>query len=43
MTARVFHADLWGLRRAKYDWLFAHDVHSVKWTALTEGLGAELR
>jgi len=34
MTARVFHAELWGDRADKYQWLFDHDVASHKWTPL---------
>jgi len=34
MTARVFHAELWGDRADKYQWLFDHDVASHKWTQL---------
>jgi predicted helicase len=29
--ARVRHADLWGLRQAKYDWLDRHDVGTTDW------------
>lgn len=32
--ATVRHADLQGLRAAKYEWLWAHDVTSTKWTTL---------
>jgi len=32
MTARVHHADLWGKRQDKYDWLDAHDVNDTHWT-----------
>ena len=32
--ASVRHADLQGLRAAKYEWLWAHDVTSTKWTTL---------
>lgn len=32
--ARVFHADLWGKRQPKYDWLDAHDLDSTDWTEL---------
>ncbi len=32
--ASVRHADLQGLRVAKYEWLWAHDVTSTKWTTL---------
>jgi predicted helicase len=33
-TARVQHADLWGTREAKYEYLFGNDVRSTKWTKL---------
>jgi hypothetical protein len=32
--AKVFHAELWGAREAKYKWLFANDVHSTRWKSL---------
>ncbi len=32
--ARVSHADLWGRREQKYEWLGAHEVESTKWTKL---------
>ena len=31
MTARVHHADLWGTRQAKYDWLNKHDAADTHW------------
>ncbi|MBU0638291.1 MAG: DNA methyltransferase, partial [Planctomycetes bacterium] len=31
MTARVHHAELWGDRGAKYDWLISHDVTDTHW------------
>ncbi len=31
-TATVRHAELWGLREAKYEWLHAHDVRTTPWT-----------
>jgi len=34
VTARVYHAELWGQREGKYQWLSANDVQSVRWTAL---------
>jgi len=27
----VYHADLWGLREDKYDWLLGHDVETTDW------------
>ncbi|HUY15082.1 MAG TPA: type ISP restriction/modification enzyme [Terriglobia bacterium] len=32
--ARVFHADLWGLREAKYERLFEAEVQTTRWTKL---------
>jgi len=29
--AKVYHANLWGLRQEKYDWLAEHDVGSTGW------------
>ncbi len=29
--ARVRHADLWGLREVKYDWLLKHDMETTNW------------
>ncbi|MCX7045204.1 MAG: N-6 DNA methylase [Candidatus Sumerlaeota bacterium] len=34
-TARIHHADLWGLREAKFDFLANTDLESVKWKRLT--------
>ncbi len=34
MTANVLHADLWGERRKKHDWLNAHHVADTNWTHL---------
>ncbi len=34
MTARVFHADLWGARDDKYGCLRDHDVENTPWTEL---------
>ena len=31
MTARIHHADLWGSRQAKYDWLNNHDAAETDW------------
>lgn len=31
IPARVRHAELWGLRRDKYDWLLDHDIRSTDW------------
>lgn len=31
---RTFHADLWGRRSDKYEWLSAHDIESTKWTEI---------
>jgi len=35
MTASLHHADLHGLRKAKYDWLNDHDVLTTDWQPLT--------
>ncbi len=29
--AKVYHADLWGLRQDKYDWLLSHDLETTDW------------
>ena len=29
--AKMYHADLWGLRQDKYDWLLSHDVETTDW------------
>ena len=31
-NATVHHADLWGLRKHKYDWLGSHNAASTEWT-----------
>ncbi len=33
--ARIFHADLYGLRKDKYDFLNAHDVSTTGWRELS--------
>jgi hypothetical protein len=33
--AKVFHADLWGLREGKYKCLFETDIESTRWTQLS--------
>ena len=33
-TARVFYADLWGLREDKYKWLLRNDKNKTKWKEL---------
>ena len=30
-VAKIHHADLWGLREAKYDWLLDHNVENTDW------------
>jgi hypothetical protein len=30
-TAKVYHADLWGLWQKKYDWLLKHDLACTRW------------
>ena len=32
--ARVFHAELWGARKGKYDWLWQNDASQTTWTEL---------
>ncbi|MCX5823231.1 MAG: N-6 DNA methylase [Deltaproteobacteria bacterium] len=32
--ARVFHAELWGARQGKYDWLWQNDASQTSWTEL---------
>lgn len=32
---RVFHADLWGMREEKYQWLSTNEVVSTSWTAVS--------
>ncbi len=32
--AKVHHADSWGLREGKYEWLFENGVESTEWTEL---------
>ncbi len=34
-SARVYHADLYGERAGKYDWLTEQDVASTEWTEVT--------
>jgi hypothetical protein len=29
--AKIYHADLWGLRNYKYSWLLEHNVQSTEW------------
>jgi hypothetical protein len=31
-NATIHHADLWGLRKNKYDWLNAHNATNTEWT-----------
>ncbi len=33
--ARLHHAELWGTRRAKYDWLDGNDFASTAWTTIS--------
>jgi hypothetical protein len=32
---RMFHADLWGLRELKYDWLCINHINSTEWKEIT--------
>lgn len=31
---QIYHAELWGDRKAKYQWLWDHDVETTKWSLL---------
>jgi predicted helicase len=31
----VFHSEIWGLRKKKYDWLSENDIKTVKWNKLS--------
>ncbi len=33
--AKVHHADLWGLRQDKYDWLLSHDMETTDWQEIS--------
>jgi len=35
VTARIFHADLWGQREGKYTWLAENSVESTDWDQVT--------
>jgi len=32
---KVFHSQIWGLRKKKYDWLSENDIKTVKWNKLS--------
>ena len=32
---RMYHADVWGLREEKYEWLETHDLKTTKWDELS--------
>ena len=32
---KVFHSELWGMRKEKYDWLSNNDINSTKWREIT--------
>ncbi len=32
---KIFHSEIWGLRRQKYEWLSDNDVSTTKWEKLT--------
>jgi hypothetical protein len=34
-TTVIHHADLWGLRKNKYDWLNVHNAEKTEWTVFT--------
>jgi predicted helicase len=31
---KVYHSDLWGLQKGKYDWLNKHDIKTTKWKSI---------
>jgi len=31
----VYHSEIWGLRDAKYEWLFNHDIKTTEWKELS--------
>ena len=33
--SELYHADLWGLRQDKYDWLLSHDVETTDWQEIS--------
>jgi len=33
--AKIYHADLYGLRKGKYEWLTANDIKTTDWTELS--------
>lgn len=35
MTAKIFHAELWGNRDGKYSWLAEHSVETTEWEEVT--------
>jgi hypothetical protein len=35
--AKVYHSDLWGIRDAKYKYLFDNDIETMEWTELKPG------
>jgi len=34
-SKKVFHSELWGMRKEKYDWLSNNDINSTKWREIT--------
>jgi predicted helicase len=32
---KVFHSELWGMRKEKYDWLIDNDITTTKWQKIT--------
>lgn len=34
MTAKIYHAELWGVRESKYSWLQANDINTTKWKGI---------
>lgn len=35
MTAKIYHAELWGKREDKYNWLLENDLTSTQWQELS--------
>ncbi len=34
LEKKVFHSELWGLQKDKYDWLLGNDVNTIEWQQL---------
>jgi len=33
--ARVYHSDIWGLRKSKYNWLLENNIKTTNWQELS--------